>query len=60
VSDTGSSVGTAASRWQREVNEKIKQKLRLLREEFEEISFLKQVADEAKNLRKKSLTEKCD
>jgi len=60
VSDTGTNAGAAAARWQRELNEKINHKIRLLQEEFEEMSFLKHVADEVRNLRKKLLTERCD
>jgi len=59
VKDTGTD-GTAAARWQRGVNERINHKIRLLQEEFEEINFLRQVADEKRNLREKFFTERCD
>jgi len=51
---------TAAARWQREVNEKINHKIRLLQEEFEKISLLRLIADEIRNIRKKSFTNRCD
>jgi len=60
VSNTSADAGTAAARWQRGVNEKINHKIRLLQEEFEEISLLRHVADEVRSLRKKLLTERCD
>jgi len=43
-----------------ELNDKIRKKMWLLRAEFEEIRFLKQMIDELKSMRKKLVTEKCD
>jgi len=60
VSNTGAKAGTAAARWQQEFKEKIKHKIRRLQEEFEEVSFIRHVADEVRDLRKKLLTESCD
>jgi len=43
-----------------ELNEKIRNKIWLLRAEFEEIRFLKQMVNELRSLRKRLVTEKCD
>ena len=56
MSSTGSK---ATTKWQQEINEKINRKIRLLQEEFEEVIFLRHVADEVRRLGKR-LTERYD
>jgi len=43
-----------------ELNDEIRNRMWLLRAEFEEIRFLKQTVDELRSLRKKLVAEKCD
>jgi hypothetical protein len=49
-----------AARWQREVDEKIRHKIKQLQKEFEEINFLRQVADLIRSFREELLKERND
>ena len=51
---------SVASMWHSRVFKEIRQRMRVLQEEFEEISCLKRATDELRSLRKRIVTEKND
>jgi len=59
MSNTNTEADAATTKWQQEVYEKINRKIRLLQEEFEEVLFLRHVANEVRRFRKQ-LTNRYD
>ncbi len=59
MSQSNTEAKRATVKWQKEVNEKIDRKIKLLQEEFEEVLLLKHIADDVRRFRK-LLTQRYD
>jgi hypothetical protein len=54
MSENNTEAEAAATKWQQKANERINRKIRLLQEEFDEVTLLRQLADEVRRFRKRT------